>query len=571
MQPPTSELNVKFSATFIRSSPWLKMSCTFGKNGRWQCTAERFPLYIGIFALTIIDLGFFLPEGVLSRLLGALWLAITLLFLASALILSIRSLAWNRELWASREWPWFLVALIVPICAMLVGLFGVDWLLCNDESNLQISLGMDLLQNDNAFGVYQSGYRAGYPARQFILAAIPSYLFGHSLELVRLSFFSYFLWAHVAFLAAAGQLLQARKCLYPWIWASLASLAVTLSPYTLLTVRIYEQSSIPICASMFLVAGFLRVLERPSNFNWFWVAWAIGFLPFCHRPALSAWPMSMLCLFVLLFYARYRSFALVAIMAQGSVALVVGMLVLRKNWYEFQHLFVTHDLPLPLAEWREFQLMTHYSGPELSIIPAPLAIASIGLIYYSFKVRDFRFPAIFIWALTSIYSAGRLIGSYPHAADFDARNTLPTLPFVAAGLILFIMKYHAHIGSALETWQKAARLGIVYLVYTGGFLVLLFRSHVDGIHFPSDVERMVFCIDRYVQSGKPLKKIYILPPLPNFTMEDFLPYYAPGATAVFGPPPPGEKEPGYCIIHMTKWAKESDPRPYDVGIQIDPE
>lgn len=559
-------LNVRLFGPF----PWFGVQIHVGPEDQNRALSS-WVLYAALFGLIAIDLGFFLPrEGFVPRAFGFIWILGSIAFLLTTLVLSLKTFA-NRELWKSPDTKWLLGALILPVPIMLFGFFGVDWLTAIDEGPQQITIALNNLHKDNALGIYQSGYRLGYPVRQFILASIPTYLFGHNISMFRLGFFNPFILAHFAFLAALGQLLQNGKCPRPWLWASSATLWVDLASYTLMNGRLEEQAALPVSVTMFYVAGLMRFVDRPTCFHLFWMTWSIAFLSFCHRPALATWPLAMLFTTALLFFPRYRSIPLLLCLLEGVISFIVGLAVLGTDLEGIRTIFGTHTDRFSMHSlWQDFQIWGCYSGVDLCVVPVPIALGSLLVLYYSVKLHDYRFPIVALWSAACVMAAANLTGSYPHFPNYDVLRAGSTLAFLAPAIAIFFMEYSPQMDRFVEACHWAARASYIYMLVSGICVVGFFRGEVTADHYASDLERMFVCIDDYRASGKQLTKLYVPPPLSTGGFDSFLSCTAPEVMIIAGSPPPGEKIPGNAVMQYANW-KEGQPRPRILHFEIDPE
>ncbi len=550
----TIDLRFTFRFAFLRKYPWLHVS--------WKSPFKTLPwdwkiLYGFLFLLIAIELGYLLPEDfTFRRWLGFLWLGITALFLSSVLVTMVRSF-FERDLWSSGEWAWYMTAVIAPLGVALIGINGVTWMRADREGWLQISIADDMLHNDPSLGVYRSGYGPPlYPVRQFLLAYVPTALFGPSLLSARLGYYEYLAFCYLAFVTALAAYLRANRRFQPWIVAGAVGCCVGLATYTQWWVRYFEQSMTPVCVTMFLLAGMLKLVEKPTPYRLFWVAWALGFLPYCHRPTMAVIPMALVCLASLGVYRKYRSGGLFFILVYGILATLVGALVVAPSGQGWDQILKPNELTLHERLWRGFQQVTLYVGPGIQVIPTPLMLAIILVGLESLRRRDLRFFVVVGWALCCLAIATVLMGlAFHRDPAYDMIRTLPTVPFLATAVAVFyggmqVVPRFARIGVAI-----AARATIIYMIIMGIIGVMCFRMPPDGYAgYPSDFDREILCIDHSLKSGHTLKRIYIPPEIDDEDgtgLVSYLKYMHSDTVIVHDYPPANEKIEGYYVLHCS--------------------
>ncbi len=532
--------------------------------------------YIGLLALIAIEMGYFLREdSSVRRGLAILWIVISVGFIVSVIVTSLAHL-FDREFWRSKEWGWYLAVVLLPISAMLIGVTGIEWLSALDRGALQLTTAMTSLQTNNSLGVYDRGYEVGYPIRQYILAYVPSYLFGRSLLMVRLGFFSFFLVGYLAFIPALARFLQSLQCPKPWLIASAGGVCVAMAPYTILTVRLFEQTLTPISVTLLLAAGLVKLAEKPTGYRYFWVGWTLGFIPYCYPNALAVTPVGVVALFAILFYRRYRSLAVPLTLFYGVLATVVGSLILNLNYHDSIEVYFqrAHDsLGVDQACWRYFQGATQFFiGPRMMVVPAPIALCSLVIIYFSVRSLDWRFPAVMLWTLVCGMASMIWVEDVMRAPDYDLYRSCVVIPILVAGILMYYGERCVRLGSLNKACEAMARITIIYMLYTGCAVPLL---HRDGLEFnangdPTDYELITQCLDNYRHTGAPVKKVYLVPPVPGIDIDGFLKYFCPDGSYEAGSPPPDEKKEGYIVITYKNW-KAGDPRPDHPILQADKE
>jgi hypothetical protein len=499
-----------------------------------------------------------LPGGGMIRALAArAWIACSALILVSVLIHAVIPF-FRRGFWSSPDLCWYLAAFLVPVALVLFDVNGYGYTQINDEGLQQVTSGLDLMSGRRDLGLFSVGF-LGYPARQYLLAAMPSRIFGRGLVTLRVGFGGFYLLGYLSFLSCAWGYLEARKSWRPMLLASLAGMLVALGSYPLLFARLFEQTTVPLSLMLLFLSGLLLFLSRPGPLSGVWFLWALGLMPYSYTPSLAAWGLGMAVLACLASSGpKRRRIPLLAGLAYGAVTLAVALAVqVRGNLLPSRLLAagLAGDHASGLsgggpAAWASRLLNGLHStfGIEESLVPAPLALGILFILFHSLRRRDYRVLALCLWAAVTVVLSLALKGYWQRVPEFDIQRAMVILP----PLSLALMMYAAAHSEALPAEKGEAALrglilsAAVFMLLNAAYLPLIRR--VPRAYFPFEATDREEAAMFFVRGAAPgARVVYVEPPL-SFRLDETLAYFSPGTRVVSAAPPEGEHVEGSYVI-----------------------
>jgi len=519
-----------------------------------------------LLVLTGVESCYFLNEAsIVRRYAGLAWIIISASFL---LVVAIRAFSTfcKRWFWQDKDRFWYLAAFFLPIALVYVDVAGVTWTRINDEGVQQVAQGLSLLKQDPDFGIYRLTYFIGFVARQYLLACLPTYFFGPSLVALRVGTTFVYLVSYLAFLAALANYLKVRGASNPLLLASFAGMMVTLGEYPLVNARLFEQQVMPIGATLLFLAGIFNFLIGPTPFRIFWVAWAFGYFAEGYSPALGAWWMALFVLLYLILHPKCRHWILGIPLVYGAICLLVACLLLNSADTlvgRFQ-IEAPHFTPSDWL-WRYFVGYHTLLSAASSLLPGPLGLAIMAVLYFSCRFRDYRFPLLCFWCLGIVFVSLTFVGSNFNLPQYNIQRSMFILPPLAAGVVLFYHVYSPRLDPSLwahKTVVLCSCCAMVYMICTSIAIPFTVRNYIfyEDISDYDEALYKIDCVNHDPKMQK-VKKLYIVPPLRIDNLETGLDYFSPSAVIVRSNPPPGEKEAGTYLLSYGS-DKEED-RMYD--------
>jgi hypothetical protein len=140
----------------------------------------------------------------------------------------------------------------------------------------------------------------GYPARQFIIPAIPSLLFGNDVFWLQFGYAILFYSGVLCFFLGVRHYFSIKQ--HGELWALFTVLSCFTFPYLMQYLHNMEQVMLPVCFVMHALGWFLLSLEKLTPPRALILAWIAGLLGTSYTPDLAAWILFQI--FFLLVLAR---------------------------------------------------------------------------------------------------------------------------------------------------------------------------------------------------------------------------------------------------------------------------
>jgi len=345
----------------------------------------------------------------------------------------------------------------------------------------------------------------------------------------------------------------------PMLLASLAGTLVALGSYPLLYSRLFEQTSVPLAATLLFLAGLLNFLRRPGTLSALWFIWALGFMPYTYTPSLASWALGMALLVYLV--GRGGTIArgpLWAGLSYGALtATISALLQLRAGLFPDRLSIGGASGSIAAGftgsgglGWASRLLEGFHAtlGIDETLIPAPLALGVIFILMHSLRRKDYRVLALCLWAGATLVLSLVLKGYWQRVPEIDIQRAMVVLPPLGLAVVLYASAHARDLpdGSVSRGLVVSA---IVFMLLGSVYLPLIRR--VPRAYYPFAVtdreEAAMLVVDT---AGQGAKTVYLLPPL-YFPLEEPLRYFSPGTLVFRGVPPRGEHRPGVYLISYT--------------------
>ncbi|HEX3045892.1 MAG TPA: hypothetical protein VHY08_14130 [Bacillota bacterium] len=244
-------------------------------------------LAIATIVLVLLEYLAYQVKGVFSWIGARVWLLMTLWYFICLFYIFFRAL--GKDIKERRYISLLVIAIILVLVCYGVG--NPYILSMNYESVLQVPQGVNDFEtkpdfNYTGFGFDTPDGTLGYPARQYLLLAVPTLVLGHTFLALHLGYCLLFLTG--LFICYAGfRTLIVKKWKANPLIAALAVLSIFTFPFLLEFLKIFEQPMLPMGFAMHAIGWFFLLLDR---FNWHRllnVMWVGGLLATTYTPALA--------------------------------------------------------------------------------------------------------------------------------------------------------------------------------------------------------------------------------------------------------------------------------------------
>lgn len=246
-------------------------------------------LAIATILLVILEFLAYQVKGVFSWLGARVWLLMGLWYFICLIYIFFRAV--GKDIKERRYLTLLVLAFILVLVCYGVG--NPKILSMNYESVLQVPQGVNDFEQKPDFNYTGIGFDTpdgtlGYPARHYLLLAVPTMIIGHSFLALHLGYCLLFLTGLLICYAGFRTLVVKRWKANPLI-AALAVLSIFTFPFLQEFLKIFEQPMLPMGLAMHAIGWFFLLLDR---FNWHRLLnlmWVGGLLATSYTPALAVW------------------------------------------------------------------------------------------------------------------------------------------------------------------------------------------------------------------------------------------------------------------------------------------
>jgi len=270
--------------------------------------------------LSLLEIAAYRTHGAIPVIASRAWAFMGIAYFVATAILIVGALL--SDLWKRR----FVFALLAIGLGIMVfyRLGNVYHLQVNYESAQQlVSFLKDNIHKPD-WG-YTAAAFVGYPARQYIIVAIPSLLFGHDVFWLQFGYAILFYSGVLTFFLGVRHYFSIKQ--YGELWALFTVLSCFTFPYLIRYLYLMEQTILPIAFVMHALGWFLLSFERLTAGRALILAWISGLLGTSYTPALAAWGLfQVFFLLLLLRAARHgRRTQIVLWVSVWAYTLTVGL------------------------------------------------------------------------------------------------------------------------------------------------------------------------------------------------------------------------------------------------------
>ena len=249
-----------------------------------------------VVVLCLLEIGAYFTRGVLPVIASRAWALMGVTYFAATGMLVVGSLLSDL-----RKGKCFFATLVIGLAIMVFYRLGDMYhLQINYESAKQLASFLTFNIHHPDWG-YTGNAFVGYPARQFIIVAIPSLLFGNEVFWLQFGYAMLFYSGVLCFFLGVRHYFATKQ--HGELWALVTVLSCFTFPYLMHYLYEMEQILLPIALVMHALGWFLLSLEKLTASRVVILAWICGLLGTSYTPALAAWMLFQGFFFLLLVQA----------------------------------------------------------------------------------------------------------------------------------------------------------------------------------------------------------------------------------------------------------------------------
>lgn len=246
--------------------------------------------------LPLLEIAAYLTHGAIPVIASRAWAFMGIAYFAATAILIVGALLSDL-----RKGKFVFALLVIGLGIMVFYRLGdIYHLQINYESAKELASFLKDNIHKPDWG-YTAGAFVGYPARQFIIVAIPSLLFGNEVLWLQFGYAVLFYSGVLSFFLGVRHYFSIKQ--HGELWALFTVLSCFTFPYLMRYLYNMEQTILPIAFVMHALGWFLLSLERLTAGRALIVAWITGLLGTSYTPALAAWILFQIFFLLLLLRA----------------------------------------------------------------------------------------------------------------------------------------------------------------------------------------------------------------------------------------------------------------------------
>lgn len=423
----------------------------------------RLPLIAVFLFLVVLELISAKIKGQVSGFAALLWLLQYAIIAAATLYLFFK-LIFDELREKSLFVPVFYLAAFILLAFIP---FATPFININYESSLQAASGLDAFSQPDLN--YHGTAFLGYGARQYLINALPTLIFGRSLAALNFGFFQVLILGWMAY--SVGIFRWTKKMGVASQYAIIPSAAVLFTPMLTDHYLTFEQVSSPPSIALLLIGWVLIYLDKKDNFSVFTVAWIACLAYYSYTPSISTLGLLFLLSVVVIFTKRMDRFlrmdaAIVLVFVLAFLSAVIFFTAGRGDG-AFQVLMP--DFARVLAAFKGIVFGPGddgniVAGGNFGILAIPIFIYS--LISISGRVGRYH-TVVIVWALfvyaASVTLQGHSMNDPYYAMSFRTQQVTPVL---ITGLYFLLSKHR--VGFSLnEKSSVSVSIIILFLAFLG--------------------------------------------------------------------------------------------------------
>lgn len=273
-----------------------------------------------IVILCLLELGAYFTHGAIPVIASRAWALMGIAYFAATWILLVDALVSDL-----RKRKFVFALLVIGLGLMVFYRLGdIYHLQINYESAEELASFLKNNVHKPDWG-YTAAAFVGYPARQYIIVAIPSLLYGREVFWLQFGYAILFYSGVLCFFLGVRHYFSLKQ--HGELWALFTVLSCFTFPYLIRYLYLMEQTILPIAFVMHALGWFLLSVQRLTAARALIVAWISGLLGTSYTPALAAWILfQIFFLLLLLRAARQRRRAQIVLwVSVWAYTLTVGL------------------------------------------------------------------------------------------------------------------------------------------------------------------------------------------------------------------------------------------------------
>ncbi|MBP7175883.1 MAG: hypothetical protein KBA53_06660 [Thermoclostridium sp.] len=465
----------------------------------------QFKFLVGL-SLLIVLLEFcaFAFKGVFSIVASRLWMLGWIFCIIGIIYMFVRLVI--HDLKAKHYLSLVFIAGVFTVLILAIGNF--DKIVIGQDATQQLAAGT------LSFSVPDWNYTGkaflDYPNRQYVLAAIPTLIFGRSIPALQIGFaYPFFL---SLLLIYTGFREWQKKEGISQVFAMVAVSALFTFPYVTEYYIYFEHTLFPACFTMQCIGWLLLFLKKPTLLHALAMMWTCAMMANCYTPAIASVALFVCIIFLLGFFTLSKKHILPYPRLEGRLSFLtcVNMSAVITLFAAFTFLFGRGDRVTDMrTEIFMESLAATKEGYSIFFLNSPSVFSNYLLIFivvYLLMSLLYRFGfihfVISVWVLGIVGMSQFLKGYAIYEPSISMSRTLITVPVLVTAMYLTGLE-------AIKRYKIKAKpllLTLVVIINMGFGIYNIYKPVVQGdaakYFNPDTLQPMKYVINEMVLTVK---------------------------------------------------------------------
>lgn len=391
-------------------------------------------------AISLLEFAAYAIKGFFSTAAAWLWAlggVITFFSIAVYFFSSIK-----QDLMNKKFFPCCAILLVFIYLCTLPG--NINMTEINPDAAQQVAAGLDSFTSVDLN--YTGKAFLGYPNRQYIIAAIPAFLFGRRITTLHLGFALPFIFGVMIFYCALRK--WAERCHTNTSLAILPICALFVFPFVSEYYVNFEQAIYPIALTMMAIGFFLLFLLQPNVINILGLAWVGCLFSNSYTPGLASLGLMIVFLGIMIYrYIKKTSSPIFT--PEAPVITAKSLILVEVNVISFFLATLLTSRSDRITEIRPeknillFSLETIHdflldeNAAFFGMLGISVILYIIASLTFRLKIRDFL---ISLWVMGVFVASNILAGYTSYQPAWIMQRALVVIPVIIAAVSLLLFE-----------------------------------------------------------------------------------------------------------------------------------
>jgi len=390
--------------------------------------------------ISLLEFAAYTIKGVFSIAAAWLWILggiVTFFSVALFFVSSVKQDFLNKKILS-------LCAILLVIIYLLTLPGNINMTEINPDAAQQAAAGLE------SFGSIDFNYTEkaflGYPSRQYIIAALPAFLFGRSITTLHMGFALPFIFGIMLLYCALRK--WAEKLNIETSLAVLPIYVLFVFPFVTEYYVNFEQAIFPIALTMMAIGFFLLFILQPNIINILGLAWVCCLFSNSYTPGLAS--LGLMVVFIgIIIYLYIKKTKSIPLSAEAPIITAKSLILVEVNVISFFIATLFASRSDRITEIRPVKNVVLFSGKSIydflldenaaffGMLGIFIIIYIVASITFRLKTRDFL---ISLWVMGVFIASNLLSGYTSYQPAWIMQRALVVIPVIVVEVSLLLFE-----------------------------------------------------------------------------------------------------------------------------------